>query len=89
MDKDLLVLLEPSIHLAELELDEPVELVIVIYSGRGFRPAVPDNDVVDVVLLGLEGVHEILLRHVFHLEEVVWIVRLQPAGMFVSQSRPR
>ena len=81
MDEDLLVLLEPGVHLAELELDEPIELVVVV-GGRGsLGAAVPYDDVVDVVLLGLEGVDEVFLGNIFCLEEVVWVVWLQPTGV--------
>lgn len=80
MHVDLLVLLEPSVHLGELDLDEPVKLVVVVERCCGLRTAIPDDDVVDVMLLGLEGVHEILLWHVLYLEEVVGVVGLQPSS---------
>ena len=78
---DLLVLLEPGVHLREFELDEPVELVVVVKRRCSLRAAVTDDDVVDVMLLGLEGVHEVLLWNVLCLEEIVWVIRLQPAGV--------
>ena len=78
MDKDLLVLLEPCVHLTELELDEPVELVIVVDGSGCLRAAVADDNVVDVVLLRLEGVDEELLRDVLCLEEVIGVVWLEP-----------
>ena len=73
---DLLVLLEPGVHLGELDLDEPVELVVVVECGGSLRAAVADDDVVDVVLLGLECIDEVLVRDVLCLEEVVRVVRL-------------
>ena len=80
MDEDLFVLFEPSVHLRELELDESVELVIVVYGRSGFRAAVVHDDVVNVMFLGLEGIDEILLGHVLGLEEIVRVVWLQPAA---------
>ena len=74
------VLLEPCVHLAELELNEPVEFVVMIHGRSCLRPAVAHDDVVDVVLLRLEGVNEVLVGHVFGLEEEVRVVRLQPAA---------
>ena len=79
--EDLLVLLEPGVHLAELELDEPVELGFIEVDGRsGFSATITDDDVVEVVLLGLEGVDEVLFGDVLGLEEVIGVVWLQPAG---------
>ena len=80
MDVDLLVLLEPCVHLAELELNEPVEFVVMIHGRSCLRPPVTYDDVVDVVLLRLEGVNEVLVGHVLSLEEEVRVVRLQPAA---------
>ena len=48
---DLLVLLEPGVHLGELELDEAVKLVFVVYRCGGFSAAIAHYNVVDVVLL--------------------------------------
>lgn len=76
MHVDLLVLLEPGVHDAELDLDEPVKLVVVVERRCGLCAAVPDDDVVEVVLLRLEGVDEVLLRDVLRLEEVERVVRL-------------
>ena len=77
---DLLVLFKPGVHLGELDLDEPVELVVVVECRGSLCAAVADDDVVDVVLLGLEGVDEVLFGDVLGLEEVIGVVWLQPAG---------
>ena len=83
---DLLVLFKPGVHLGELDLDEPVELVVVVKRSSSLRTAVADDDVVDVVLLGLESVDEILVRDVLCLEEVIWIVWLEPPAYGSSKS---
>ena len=75
---DLLVLFEPGVHLREFELNEPIELVVVVKRRCSLRAAVTDDDVVDVVLLRLEGVDEELLRDVLCLEEVIGVVWLEP-----------
>ena len=80
MHVDLLVLLEPCVHLAELDLDETIELVVMVDGRSGLCASVSDYDVVYVVLLGLEGVDEVLFGDVLGLEEVIGVVWLQPAG---------
>lgn len=76
---DLLVFLEPGVHLTELDLDEPIELVVMIDGRRRLRAPAPDDDVVDMVLLGLKSVGEVLVGDVLCLEEVIGVVWLEPA----------
>lgn len=77
---DLLVLLKPSVHYAELDLDEAVELFHIIVDGcRSFSALVPYDDVVQMVLLRLEGIYEILLWYVRRLEEIVGVIWFEPS----------
>ena len=77
---DLVVLLEPGVHAAELELDQPVELWLIKVDGStGVCTTVSDNDVEDLVLEGRNGLVEVLLGHILCFEEVVWKVGLLPA----------